>query len=668
MSDFRRGRLASASRKGYVASPLNAPLPMTILHHARCRQAGLIALLFLVMTVALSAQAPSRLAVGPRDTTELEAFLDGQIQTLLKAKQIAGGTVAVVKDGALFLSKGYGFADLDSRRPVDPAQTLFRIGSISKTFLWTAVMQLEQEGLVDLDADVNRYLTAAKVPDAFGQPVTLRQLMTHTPGFEDRVIGLFAEDSSAVRPLADILTEQMPARVRPPGVVSTYSNHGSGIAGLVVESVTGLGWDAYVERHILEPLGMGWTSFRQPLPAHLKPHLSEGYRVAGGRFEKRDFEFVPLAPAGSASSTADDMARYMLMHLQRGTYDGAQIIDSTTAVRMHARIFAHDDAVDGMAHGFYEMNRNGHRVIGHGGATFWFHSDMALLPDDGVGIFLSFNTESAGGVARDVVDAFLDRYFPSDSTGAPARVFATPGQLDRFAGVYRSSRYPHQRLTKLMALFGAFDVVVTEDSLLELRRFAPQRYMPVGPLTFQAEHGQERLVFKEDKDGAIAYLFLSDSPVNAFEKVPLSGRPSLHLGIFLFGLFMIVSTLLVWPAAALVRRRHHVREEPRRRLPRVAVWAGWFASFFLVAFLVGIALALSDQYEIVYGVPQTVKILLILPLLAAVLSLVALVLAVIMIDHGTSTLWRRIWFVLLLLGLIGLLWQLFYWNLLGFWY
>src|SRR5262249_33670254 len=187
-------------------------------------------------------------------------------------------------------------------RRVDPERTMFRIGSISKLFTWTAVMQQVEEGKLDLDADVNKYLKDVAIPATFDQPITLKHLMTHTPGFDDYVIGLFAHTADGVRPLAALLREQMPKRVRPPGVIASYSNHGTALAGLAVVGVAGMPWEDYVEQRIVQPLSMAHTLVRQPAADKLPDDLSKGYKWEDGRFQVKDFEYVPLAPAGCIST------------------------------------------------------------------------------------------------------------------------------------------------------------------------------------------------------------------------------------------------------------------------------------------------------------------------------------------------------------------------------
>ena len=275
---------------------------------------------------------------GLRGRDDLEAFFDGVMAAHLKAQRIVGATVSVVKDGELFFAKGYGHADLEKNVPVDPERTLFRVGSTSKLFTWTAILQLMEQGKVDLDADVNTYLTQFQIPATFPQPITLRNLLTHTPGLEDGALGyLIVRSKEESPPLADALELHMPARVRPPttdwsdGTNASYSNWGTALAGLIVANVSGLSYDEYIERNIFQPLGMSRSSFREPLPDGLIGDMSKGYRYRGTQ-EAGGFEYIHhFGPAGSMSSSATDMARFMIAHLQNGRFGDTRILQEATA-------------------------------------------------------------------------------------------------------------------------------------------------------------------------------------------------------------------------------------------------------------------------------------------------------------------------------------------------
>src|SRR5438105_11065507 len=220
-------------------------------------------------TVAPTAAQPHPPAqMTPAD---LEAFFDGLIPLQTQRDDIAGAVVCVVRDGQVLFAKGYGYQDAEHKTPVTP-DTLFRPGSISKLFTWTAVMQLAEQRKLDLDRDVNTYLDY-KIPDAFGQPITLRNLMTHTPGFEETVKDLIQPDARRLTPLAAYMKNHIPARIFPPGTIPAYSNYGAGLAGYIVERVSGVAFDQYVKQAIFDPLKMPHSSFQQPLPDDLKQFM-----------------------------------------------------------------------------------------------------------------------------------------------------------------------------------------------------------------------------------------------------------------------------------------------------------------------------------------------------------------------------------------------------------
>ncbi len=295
-----------------------------------------------------------------------------------------------------------------------PEQTMVRIGSTSKLFTWTAVMQLVEQGKLDLDRDVNDYLDF-KIPHDFGRPVTLRDLMNHRGGFEEGLKDILRTDPHGLPSTEAYLKEHPRPMLFPPGQVPAYSNYGASLAGYIVQRVSGEPFERYVERHILAPLGMAHSSFDQPLPERFAAAASKGYQTAS--LPPVAYEQVVTRPAGSATTTASDMSRFMIAHLQHGRLDDAQILRPETAERMHSPSEIAPPGFATMAHGFFREEHNGHLVIGHGGDTVVFHTELDLLPNEGVGIFYTFNSrgrdEAVYGARMALFDGFMDRYFPA---------------------------------------------------------------------------------------------------------------------------------------------------------------------------------------------------------------------------------------------------------------
>ncbi len=595
------------------------------------------------------------------DTLRLEAFMDGVITTHLRDKHIAGATVAVIQHGKILLSKGYGFSDVKKQLPVDSRSTLFRIGSISKMFTWVSVMQLVAQGKLSLTEDVNTYLKDFKIPDKFDKPITLNDIMTHTPGFEDLVIGLFGKDSASMKPFVEIFSREMPERVRPPHTFSSYSNHGTGMAGYIVEQISGMSFNDYVEKNILGPLNMTHTTFRQPLPANLKADMSKGYKYAGGEFVEQPFEYVPLYPVGAASSSAADMTKFMSAILA----GGGAILDSATLRMMEQPAHQHHPSVNPMRHGFMDLSRNGVTIIGHGGDTFWFHSLMVLFPESDAGLFISFNTDKGGGTYMEVLDQFAEKYFPGPKA-AKEPIKVDRKFLEKFTGFYRGNRYVYHDMTKISSLFSDISITVADSTKIKVTAGENvQYYLPVDSLTFREEHAPKIIAFSKGDDGKIAHLFIGNLPIIAFDKVSgiqTAGSQGLIFGMVIAAAFIV---LLYWPLAASVRRGYRSMRETIM-LPLGAKWVAWLDYFFLATFYIGIAMLLSDPESIVFGVTTSIKVILLFPLLSVLMTILMVVNVFRLGFDQRFSLLGRIFYILITIVSATALWQLYYWNLLGF--
>ncbi|NCC37265.1 MAG: class A beta-lactamase-related serine hydrolase, partial [Chloroflexia bacterium] len=317
---------------------------------------------------ALLGETPPQPA-SPLDAATVTAFFDTMLPQQLAAYQIPGAAVAVVKDGAILFAQGYGYADLDRQQAVSADQTLFRTGSVAKLFTWTAVMQLVEQGKLDLHTDVNTYLTGFRLPDTYPEPITLAHLLTHTAGFEDASRGAMRAQPDDLEPLGDYLAHAIPARVLPPGQVTAYSNYGAALAGYIVEQVSGQSYAQYMQEQIFDPLGMTHTTVAQPVPATLAAHLATGYAPVNGIPQPQAFEVFQIAPAGSASAPASDMARFMLAHLQAGASGDRRMLQPQTVQLMRQVHFRNAPELSGVGYGWYELSINGRRPVTHAGDT-----------------------------------------------------------------------------------------------------------------------------------------------------------------------------------------------------------------------------------------------------------------------------------------------------------
>ncbi len=576
----------------------------------------------------------------------------------------------VVKDGQVLFAKGYGYSDVKSRKPVTVDATLFRPGSISKTFTWTAVMQLEEQGKIDLNRDINDYLDF-RIPAKFGKPITMKDLMTHTPGFEETLKDLFVAKASDMRPLQDYIVHHRPAEIFPPGSTPAYSNYGATLAGYIVQRVSGMPFDDYVEKNILQPLGMKHSTFRQPLPNDLKPLMSQGYNLASQ--PPKDFEFVQAWPAGSMSVTADDMSHWMIAHLQNGSYNGQQILKPATAQLMHSRAFGLVPELNGMALGFYEESRNGHRIIGHGGDTQWFHSDMHLMLDDHIGFFISYNSLGKPGFSgRSAVwHGFLDRYFPYTPPAAPA-VASAAQDMKSVTGKYWLSRRSETNIAAVTAALDQLDVTQNSDATISINAVKdyagnPKHLKEIAPMMFREVNGQSRIAFIKDYAGQ--QIAVTDLPIFVAQPVPVLKGQILNLGAIIFAVILFALTLLFWPLNAMLRSHYGYRAELSPHYRKLRRWMRWVCVFdltFVICFGLWLVSVNDDIALLSTSFDTKLRMMQLIGLLGVLGTLVGINYCLRSWSDPGLWFWTKVWNTLLMLACFAYTFFLLNWHMLNF--
>jgi CubicO group peptidase (beta-lactamase class C family) len=577
----------------------------------------------------------------------MEAFVDGFMASQMKSGPVAGATVVVVKDGQVFFQKGYGYEDVEKQVPVDPAQTLFRPGSVSKLFTWTSVMQLVEQGKLDLDADVNTYLTDFKVAERFGKPVTLRNLMTHTPGFEERLKDLLVTDFKQLKPLGDVVKEAVPAAIYPPGAVPAYSNYGAALAGYIVQRVSGLTYDEYIEQKIFAPLGMHDATFRQPVPEALRAQLSNGYLEASG--EVVGYEICPDAPAGSLSASGTDMAKFMMAHLNGGVLPGAgdagRILSEKTTELMHTTTNTPAQGIDAMALGFYEQNRNGVRAIAHGGDLTAFHSDLLLFPHANVGVFMSFNSvgrnHSTYALRTALGEGFVDRYFPrTEKLPEPQPLPDSKAHAAAVAGhLYELSRRAEENLFSFAYMLGQNGARVTDKGNLKLDALLgpnekPREFQEVTPWHWREVGGEMRLAALTTPDGGIQAMVPDGyGPIFVFQPVPGYRSKGWVQPAVVIAAVVLAVAVVTWLVGA-VRQRARRKRNPS--LPQPAPTSRWvrlshfsaLAAFVFLLLIGSILVMFSGETFWVLTDPavpflRLVQLVALLTVLGAIVAIVA---------------------------------------------
>jgi len=620
-----------------------------VIHH---RPARLFKLLIIVLAVMLSATAPSpawsALAIsssplattnqqpdGWTDPKELEAFLDQYMTEKMQELHIPNASLTIVKDGEIFLSKGYGYADYERNIPVDPQKHVFRIASTSKSFVATAIMQLVDQGKIKLNDDINTYLTNFKLEDIGAQPVTIHDILSHSGGLDDRIYDSYTEDSAELQPLAAWFPANHPRRSTPPGLVSRYSNSGYNLLGYVVQQVSGMPFSQYVAEHIFAPLGMQRSSFEQVLPPALASDLAKRYDYSDGAFQPVPSIYLNEVPAGGMYSTANDMAAYMIAHLQNGRYRDARILSEASAQAMHQQQFSIHPELPGFGYGFYLGRENGQQILLHDGNGPEIASRMLLLPETNTAFFLV----QGGGSSRlraDLTTALLDRYYPQTNTQPVA--ITNGSDLNRFTGFYRLNRYDRTGILKIPTGMMSVRITAEQDGLVFQNPFGDNtiKWVEIAPLLFQSTDGRFHMAFREDAQGHITdmALRLFHLPVD-FERVAWYESMNALLVGMLGPPLLFLSAIIVWPIGALIRR---LRKRPVP--PRPAQYARWVAS---IVALCGVFMAanLASQ-DLVFG--QVNPLVTPMPVIAALIVINLGALLALALPYFVWRVWRdRYW-------------------------
>jgi CubicO group peptidase (beta-lactamase class C family) len=625
--------------------------------------------------------ATAALAETPQlDRADLEAWLDGFVPYGLQQGDVAGMVVSVVKDGQVLLHKGYGYADVVKKIPMDSQRTVLRVASVSKPFTATAAMQLVEHGKLDLNRDVNDYLDF-KIPPAFGKPITLRHLLTHTAGFEETAYKRYDPPLSLREHLLMI-----PERIYPPGEVPAYSNYGLNLAGYIVARVSGENIAAYVERHIFVPLGMTLSTLQVTLPKTLQPFEAKNYPLASSREphpSRLIIEESPIeSPATGLATTAYDMTRFMLAHLQQGRYGDYQLLRPETLQLMHAPAFVPMAGAQPVALGLFRIDRRGQRVIGHTGDAEGLHAGMLLLPDENVGFFAAANSDgltqslvpAAFAMRNALFEQFVDRFFPMPAAPEEPTMATAWEHAQLAAGEYAWSRrqlgdFQEAFMLIVRCLALKIDVRANPDGTIEVPAIAsfesgpPKRWREVAPFVWREVAGDDRLVMKVEDGRVQSFWIDSVASFMVNMKVPHSSSAGLHVPLLALAASILMLTTLLWPVAAIVRRRYGQTLQLAG-----GEWRAYqltrFAAAIGAIYLVGWTIALLADFASTAGVEPWIRLIQLIGLICMCGAGVATWNAWLTL-RGDRSVWAKAWSFILALALLYLVWFSFAFHLIS---
>lgn len=615
---------------------------------------------FLLSLVVSRADAGK--SAPPRQlSSELETYLDPIVRHELQAHHTPGAAVLVVLNGQIVLEKGYGLANREEHTQVKANKTVFRMGSVSKLFTTTAVLQLVEQGKLHLQDPVNPYLKTFQIDNPFPEPVRVFHLLTHTAGFDERIMGTATLKESEVVPLGQYLANRMPPCVRRPGDLISYSNHGFTLAGYLVELISGMPFEDYVKKHILAPLGMHSSTFN--VKESQSPNLATGYIFENGDFHQVPFDYVNDDPADGLVSTASDMARFMIANLQQGRYGNAQILKPETVADMQSQHFTHHAGMPGWCYGFYEEYGNNVRSLVHDGAVFGYTTRVLLVPEKKLGVFVATNRDMTSGpfVASVITSRLLDFYFPAAQRhvrpGIVSPDFARRARLCE--GYYRHTSNVVRTLEKIGVLMRVAPEIKVELNQDDTMTIEDKNFVEIEPYFFQQTTGKSFAWFRQSGDQPATHVFVEQE---AFERIQWFETKRFQLTLAASCLSIFLVTCILWLIRAMRRNR-------RADIARLYLVSGLTSMAHLIFIPVLIlTVARKHVFELNYAVPLALKIALVLPLVALALTPLMLRSLFQTWKNHRGALFERIYFSISTLAGVGFLWVLYYWNLIGFRY
>lgn len=450
---------------------------------------------------------------------------DEIIVAAINEHALPGLAVGIVYGDELIYAKGFGLADTKEEKPVTP-DTVFRIGSISKTFTAIGLMQLWEQGRFQLDDPVNDYLKAYRVQhaDPNAPPVTFRHILTHTSGigelrsFSDLLrfrsgFGLAVREGEPIPTLAEYYGGRLTPEVYPE-VKWAYGNHAFATLGQLIEDISGEPFPEYMIEHVFEPLGMPHTDYRQS--ERVRDRLAQGYQFKRGKLTPVEYLEILLPGAGSMFSSVNDMGQYVAALLNGGANEHGAVLKPDTLQLMLEPHYQTDERLPAMGLAFWLENYDGHRIAGHGGGWYGFVSAMLLAPDDHLGVLVFTNTtdQEPVTIAADLMRRLLDIPDPASRLPRPD-ILETPHLWPELCGFYGPAPGINTNVRIWIGFAGEVEVFVKGNHLAMRTLVGPLRkgirLYPVDssdPLAFQAVHeGQvQSVVFKRNVIGRVDRL------------------------------------------------------------------------------------------------------------------------------------------------------------------
>ncbi|MEK3757812.1 serine hydrolase domain-containing protein [Paenibacillus sp. FSL P4-0338] len=540
----------------------------------------LVLMVLLLLAGSITAFAAEQGSVGAGGATPsgipltgLEAFVDDYVKEYI-GTQTVGASVVMVKDGQVVLSKGYGYADVEQQIPVTP-DTVMEWGSISKLAVWASVMQLAEQGKLDLNQDVRKLLPENFLTKlTYEEPITMLNLMNHNAGFEEYMFDMAYQSPEEVRSLEEGLKLAQPAQIYRPGEVVAYSNYGNSLAAYIVERISGQPYHEYVQQHIFEPLGMKHSmaySVVEDRPELLE-HKAKGYFFAGpGSFNQGSWNYMSMYPNGGNNGTAEDLAKFAMAFMPAAGEQSPLFQKSGTLDTMLTRSHSAAEAMPGIAHGFWEYP-GAQRTLGHGGNTIAFATNLMLVPADRFAVVIMTNQAGESHIVHGLTKAVVGQRAKTEAAVLP--------DVSEVEGRFVAARRPGHGFMKLFPYLTMMKLEPQGAGQLQVSLAGMSgSYQQVQPYLYEKTGGDSGLdawpmLYATMKEGKVESVSVYTS-----DYLPLSpGRsmPVLLISAALAALAIVYFIIapFVWLVQALLGKRRARSKDPAPRSANRKLTAG----------------------------------------------------------------------------------------------
>ena len=531
---------------------------------------------------------------------DIGLFLDPLIKSAQSNFHIPGVTVSIVQNGEMLFSRGYGYADEKNKVLVDPDTTQFPVASVSKLFTFTAIMQLVEKGDLSLDDHVADILEFDEINHQY-TPITIRQLMNHSAGFEESFLGSsLSSDSTQDEPLLEYIRKFRQERVRENGKYIVYSNYGVILAGAIIEKVKAMPFERYMQNKILSPLNMKQSIFESSTAS--KEHsLTQaiGHYWNGINYNENRKYFIRhgMLPTAGLKTTANDMAKYMIFHLENGENIKSEVLSFESIKKMHSELKRNHPALDSVNYGFWSNKMSGYKSLEHEGVSNGFVSKLSMIPELNLGVFISTNSSSGYQLTNMFTQNIINHFFTSKKVNSKIK---NNIDLSKYEGNYLMLWGNSSGIEKLTSM--STKVKIQNSCLAVWIGFEQGQWCPIGDQVFVNSSNGERIAFKvDDNDDA---LMLSHDMV--FKKIGLFENSRFFLLVCVLATILSIIILLINLIYRIKNTESSIKEKIFLRVLGLTatLWSGFIGSLFYT--LISASTSFISHVHAVFPDPSTV--------------------------------------------------------------